>query len=308
MLPQFLNKQGEVALLIASCFSELEIGSRVPNISELCAQFNVGAGTVQAALKMLEAENAIELQSRGHQGTTLEKIDRINLWKLANNSWICGAMPLPYTARLEGLATAFYKQFEKAAVPFNLQYIRGGKARIQKFVSGAFNFAICSKTTANLAKNDFSDIEVLMDFGPCSYMDHTGVVFSDELETEIRDGMKIGVDVFSYDHVYLNKRVCRDKEVTFIPLKYSELFAKLESKEIDASLWNWDELQAKFSGKNIHRINERENAYVMDAGVAVLVVRNDDKKLKLLLQDILNPEGIREIQNRVIDRKITPSY
>lgn len=308
MLPQFLNKQGEVALRIVSCLSELEIGSRIPNISDLSSSLNVGAGTVQTALKMLETENLIKLQSRGHQGTTLEYMDRVLLWKLTEQPWISGSMPLPYTSRMEGFATALYRQFENVGIPFNIQYMRGGKARLQKLSMGAFNFAICSKTGFLLAQEDYPNLEILFEFGDESYMDQPAVVFSNENETEIRDGMKIGIDVHSYDHVFLNKYVCNGKDVQFVPLKYSELSVKLKSGEIDASLWNMDELREKFSAQNIHAIPSNQTEEIRGAGTAVLVVRRDDKRIKLLLPDILDINNIREIQDDVINKRILPAY
>ncbi len=308
MLPQFLNKQGEVALRIVSCLSELEIGSRIPNISDLSSSLNVGAGTVQTALKMLETENLIKLQSRGHQGTTLEYMDRVLLWKLTEQPWISGSMPLPYTSRMEGLATALYKQFENVMIPFNIQYMRGGKARLQKLSMGAFNFAICSKTAFLLAQDDYPNLEILFEFGDESYIDQPAVVFSNEHETEIRDGMKIGIDVHSYDHVFLNKYVCEGKDVQFVPLKYSELSVKLLKGEIDASLWNMDELREKFSAENIHAIPSNKTEEIRGAGTAVLVVRRDDKRIKLLLPDILDISSVREIQDDVMEKKILPAY
>lgn len=304
----FLNKQGEVAVRIAAMLSELEVGERIPNISDLSGKLSVGAGTVQTALKMLETEGAIKLQTRGHQGTTLEYIDRILLYRLTEQPWIAGSMPLPYTTRLEGLATALYKQFESVEIPFNIQYMRGGKARLDRLASGAFNFAICSKRTAILAQQDYPNLEILVEFDSHSYMDEPAVVFSREEETEIRDGMKVGIDEYSYDHVYLNERVCQGKDVTFIRLKYSELYEKLNKGEIDASLWNLDELREKFIIKNVHRLGDTIVKEMEDAGTAVLVVRQDDIKLKLLMKDILDIDEIHQIQGKVLDKKILPAY
>lgn len=308
MLSHFFNKQGEVAIQIASILLELEIGSRIPNISELSAKLNVGAGTVQTALKMLETEQAIKVQSRGHQGTTLESLDRILLWKLTGQPWVFGSMPLPYTSRLEGFATAIYKQFERVELPFNIQYMRGGKSRLQKLSAGAFHFAICSKNAAILAQKDYDNLEILFEFDAHSYMDQPAIVFSNDEVTEIKDGMKIGIDSFSYDHVYLNEYVCKDKQVTFVPVKYSELSEKLKQGEIDASLWNLDEIKAKFSAKNIHLIEDSVIDEIIDAGKAVIVIRSDDKRLKLMLPDILDMESIRQIQEDVIQKRMLPSY
>lgn len=309
MLPQFLNKQGEVALQIVSCLSELEIGSRIPNISDLSSSLNVGAGTVQTALKMLETENLIKLQSRGHQGTTLEYIDRVLLWKMTEQPWISGSMPLPYTTRLEGFATALYKQFEDVSIPFNIQYMRGGKARLQKLSMGACNFAICSKMCFTLATKEFKNLDVLFEFGAETYMDQAAVVFSDDKETEIRDGMKIGIDFHSYDHVFLNEYFTMGKKVYFVPVKYSELAEKLNRREIDASIWNMDELREKFIAKNIHTLKvTTEVEEIRNAGTAVLVVRSDDKRLKLMLPDILDINSVLKIQDDVINKKILPAY
>lgn len=288
--------------------SELEVGERIPNISDLSGKLSVGAGTVQTALKMLETEGAIKLQTRGHQGTTLEYIDRILLYRLTEQPWIAGSMPLPYTTRLEGLATALYNQFESVAIPFNIQYMRGGKSRLDKLASGAFNFAICSKRTAILAQHDYSNLEILIEFNPRSYIDKPAVVFAHEEDTEIRDGMKIGIDEYSYDHVYLNEMVCQGKDVTFVPLKYSELFEKLKKGEIDASLWNLDELKEKFSLKNVHTLDDTIVKEMEDACRAVLVIRNDDRKLQLLMKDILDLDEIHKIQKDVLEQRIFPAY
>ena len=304
----FLNKQGEVAVRIAAMLSELEVGERIPNISDLSGKLSVGAGTVQTALKMLETEGAIKLQTRGHQGTTLEYIDRILLYRLTEQPWIAGSMPLPYTTRLEGLATAFYKQFESVAIPFNIQYMRGGKARLEKLASGAFNFAICSKRSAIMAQQDYPNLEILIEFDTHSYIDEPAVVFAHEEDREIHDGMKIGIDEYSYDHVYLNERVCQGKDVTFVPLKYSELSEKLNKGEIDASLWNLDELKEKFILKNVHKLGKTIVKEMEDACTAVLVVRNDDKKLQLLMKDILDIDEIHQIQGKVLEKEILPAY
>lgn len=308
MISQFLNKQGEAAIYIAKRFLALNTGDRIPNLSDMSAEAGFGAGTVQTAIKMLESEKAIRVQSRGHQGSTLEDIDRVRLWRLVDFPWISGAMPLPYTERLEGIATALYKQFENREMAFNLQYMRGGKARIKRLARGLFDFVVCSKNTAILGQKEYPDIEVLLDFGPGSYMVSSGVVFADPKETTIRDGMKIGVDVYSYDHLDLNKRLCSGKDVSFVQVKYSELFTKLATHEIDASLWNWDELQTKFGQWNIRKFNDDDRTRSADATTAVLVIRNSDTSLKLLLSEIIDRLDVLDIQDGVVKKKIIPSY
>lgn len=310
MYPKFLTKQGGVAVKIANEALGLEVGSRFPNVNDLCSSLSVGAGTVQSAIRLLEDDGAICLQSRGHQGTIIEKIDRIKLWMIGDTHWISGAMPLPYTTRFEGLATALYKQFEKAAVPLNMVYVRGGRARTERLVSGGVHFAICSRACAILAQRDMKNIEVIMDFGPQTYMQRGGIVFADPEETQIHNGMKIGIDKYSYDHVYLNEVVCEDMDVEFVPVKYSELFSKLRSGEIDASYWNWDELQAKFSSLNIRPVTEDDgrDQLIEAAESAVLVTRSEEKSLGMLLKDIIDSESVRSIQRDVVLGSTVPSY
>ncbi len=306
---KFLTKQGESAIAVANLLVEFEKGARLPNISDLCTKLGVGAGTVQMALKMLEDSGEITLQSHGHQGTIITDINRVGLWKLAGNDWISCTMPLPYTKRFEGLATALYKQFERAAVPFNISFVRGGAIRIKRLVDAKNNFVICSRMAAELAKKEFPKLEILFDFGENSYIGKSGLVFSDENETRIRDGMKIAVDKHSYDHPNIIHTVCKDNDVELVEIKYSEIFAKLESGEVNATIWNWDELIEKYNRK-VHTIEQtpQMREIIHESEKAVLVVMGKNAKYRMLLRDIIDCESVKRIQKEVIDGKTMPSY
>lgn len=307
---KFLTKQGEAAIAVANLLIELEQGARLPNISDLCVSLGVGAGTVQAALKMLEDSGEITLQPRGHQGTVITGMNRVGLWKLAKNTWISGSMPLPYTNRFEGLATALYKQFDNATVPFNLSYVRGGRVRLKRLADGNVNFSICSKMTANLAKQDYPGLEVLYDFGVHTYIGKSGLVFADENDSRIRDGMKIAVDKYSYDHPHIVEVICKNYDVEFVPVKYSEIFNKVESGEVNATVWNWDELIEKYRNRKVYTIEQTPELQelIHESENAVLVVAGSNIKDKMLLKDIIDFDDVKKIQKEVIEGKRIPSY
>ncbi len=307
---KFLTKQGETALAVANFLIGLKLGARLPNISDLCAKLGVGAGTVQAALKMLEDSGEITLQSRGHQGTVITGINRVGLWKLTENAWISCSMPLPYTRRFEGLATALYRQFDRAAIPFNISFVRGGRVRIKRLVEGRVNFTICSKMTAELAKLEFPELEILFDFGAYSYIGKSGLVFSDERNTRIRDGMRIAVDKYSYDHQHIVEMICREYDVELIDVKYSDIFSRMEAGEVDATVWNWDELIEKYHDRKAYTVEQTPEMQelIRDSENAVLVVMGKNARDIMLLGDIIDCGEVKAVQKEVIDGRRIPSY
>lgn len=307
---KFLTKQGETAIAVANLLTELELGARLPNISDLCVQLGVGAGTVQAALKMLEDSGEIALQPRGHQGTVITGMNRVGLWKLAKNTWISGTMPLPYTKRFEGLATALHRQFDAATVPFNISFVRGGRVRIKRLVEGRVNFAICSKMTAELARMEFPELEILFDFGTHSYIGKSGLVFSDKKDSRIRDGMKIAVDRYSYDHSHIIEMICKDYSVELVDVKYSDIFSRMEAGEVDATVWNWDELIEKYRDRKVYTVEQtpKMQEFIRDSERAVLVVMGKNAGDIMLLGDIVDCDEVKAVQEEVIGGRRIPSY
>lgn len=66
MWDKFYSKNGLAAKNIAKVLIELEIGKRIPRVSDFCEVLSFGRGTIQSALNLLEEMKAIKLEARGH--------------------------------------------------------------------------------------------------------------------------------------------------------------------------------------------------------------------------------------------------
>ncbi len=305
---QLLSKQGEVIMKMSRILLLLEKKDTIPTNQVLANQLKAGAGTIQSALKYFEEAGALTLESHGHQGTVVEEIDYVKLFNLSPTPWITGEMPLLYSAALEGLATGLYENFDDAGVLLKLSYVRGGKARIDYLKEGKMDFAVCSKMAAQAALSSYDDLELLAEFGPKTYVSLSGIIFSRKGQTEIEDGMRLGVDEDSVDHVNLNKLAAGSKDVKFVRLKYSQILPKLVKGEIDATVWSFDNIRNAGieNCSMIPAAGELEKSISPAEDAAILVKK--DSPAKNVIKAVLNIKKISKIQKDVIEQKLIPSY
>ncbi|MPN45695.1 hypothetical protein SDC9_193264 [bioreactor metagenome] len=141
-------------------------------------------------------------------------------------------------------------------------------------------------------------------FGPHSYLsEHVGIFNNPKAKT-IEDGMRVGIDVDSIDQKELTEEVCRGKKVDFIPVDYSQILSRVIEGDIDAAVWNKDEVTDKIVNINYVSV-KTENVADTEA---VIVVRRDKEEIISLLNEIIDIETVMNIQKLVLEGKITPSY
>lgn len=310
MQSEFLTKQGEIIMTLADHFLQVTPGDRLPSVSDYCALLNAGSGTVQSALKLLIDSGAIELESHGHQGTFVVSVDRAQLWKTSEHSVFFASMPLPYTTRLQGLATALYEQFEAVGIPFSLSYARGGRMRVDRLLLGHAQFVVCSRQSAKIATSEHSELMIALEFGPQSYLDGSMYVFSEPGHETIENGMRVGVDESSYEHTSLMELACEGLDCEFVPLAYTEIFTKLRQGVIDVTIWSLDEINEKYpdlpmAPTSTHSGLRRTMA---DCDDAVVLTRDEDAYIRPLLRDIINIPKLRQVQEEVRLGRKMPSY
>ena len=113
-------------------------------------------------------------------------------------------------------------------------------------------------------------------------------VFHDANKTEIEDGMCVGLDKDSIDQSQLTMRVCEGKKVTFVPLEYNQILEKTLHGEVDAAIWNEDEVTDKLISINYQPIHLQDTTDTE----AVLVVDNDKKEMAALLDDMIDVQTV----------------
>lgn len=313
-VPELLTKQGQVVVEMARMLIGHEVNQRLEPVSVYADRLKVGRGTVQGAFQALEAAGAVRFQRRGHLGTYLVEIDRQRLWKFTGYGVIAGAMPLPYTRRYEGLATALYKAFERAAMPFSMAYVRGSTNRVEALRLGRFHFAVVSELAAEMMLRQYDDISLVRTFHDESYVQEHAVIMREGAGSRIRDGMRVGIDVGSADQAHLTRLECEGKDVEFVELNYMNLVDRLRSGDIDAAVWSTEEVQPHglvqlYRGLKAYPFTHEEACRLSRKNTrAAIVVAKPQIRMTTLLEQFLDPESIRDVQMKVLSGELLPSY
>ena len=304
MQEELMSKNGVASIKLAKSLIKIPVGGRIPTILELANENNLAIGTTHNALRTLIKANTIKVVSKGHLGSFLVEKDLKKLLSFMGINYLFGAMPLPYTKRYEGLASGLISQMENVYdIPVNLAYMRGAKIRIAMLVSGRYDFAIISKYAAIQYLKLHDDIKIVASFGKNSYTSSHVIMFHDSSAKNIEDGMKIGIDRSSIDQVELAKKVCLGKKVEYVEIEYSHIIERIIAGDIDATVMNIDEAIDKHLNINYKEIDSDS-----DSTVAVLVCKKDANEINDLLANLLDANAVLDIQEKVLDGKIQPSY
>ncbi len=303
---ELMQKNGLIAIKLAREFMTMSVDDRLSTIAAYAEKYDSARGTVQAALKLLEDHKAIGLEARGHLGTFLRHIDYKTLWQFTDLGTIMGVMPLPYSRLYEGLATGLYKTLEDKDIPFSLAYMRGAEKRIEALGTGRYDFAIVSKLAANYSIRNGAEFEIAVELNKLSYVSEHVLIFADENQESIQDEMKIGIDRTSIDHYLLTLDQCKGKKVELVDLTYNQIMIKLTAGEIDAAIWNADEIKERKLGLKYHAM--KEDKYDGADTEAVIVVNKNNYGVKNLLAQFISAYEVDEYQKQVLSGKLIPSY
>lgn len=301
------HRYGTIAIDLARRILTLREGDRMDSIHNLAAEFGTGRGTIQSALKLLVDEGALQLEGLGKRGTFIKKMDRRLLLKKAELTAIIGAMPVAYSTHFQGLATGLNLNFEQSDIPLILAMLRGSKNRIHFLESGRCDFIIISRLTWEGIQHDKA-FHLLFEFGPGSNIKDHVLIMANHEENEITDGMRVGIDSSSNDHIRLTHQECEGKSVEFVEISYGQTLQKLLAGEIDATVWD--------AGAGLHRppssLNVVPLSHHTEASAAnreaVLIVRSEDKALQELISQLIDSQFVMDTQQKVIANEIQPIF
>lgn len=300
------NKNGKTIVELSKFFLGVKEGSRIPTFTDFVTKLNVSRGTVQNSIEYLELNKHIVLESRGHLGTFL--ISK-NVGKLLDSGLIVsivGTMPLPYSRRYEGLATGIINSMENSYdIPVHMSYMRGSKKRVEMLLTGRYDFAVLSLYAAEQLKLNNNSIKIIKNFGAKSYSNSHVIVFADKRSNSIKPGMRVGIDIDSIDQEHITKLLCKGIDVKYVSLGYSQIIDKLQEGDIDAAVWNEDEL--RIEREKIHKVPVKLFEFEEDT-TAVIVINSSRHELLFLIGEMLEAKNVLEIQKMVLQNKIIPNY
>ncbi|MDR2008418.1 MAG: hypothetical protein LBQ34_05545 [Alphaproteobacteria bacterium] len=223
-------------------------GERIASIASIASELNCGHGLVQTIFNDLQDNNSIKIHKQGHLGSYLEDIDDIKLLSYLGKNELLGTLPLLYSDKYRELSNNIYATFNNKPAIY-LAYIRGAISRIELLIRGHFDFTIVSHKTAQSRIQTHNDIEIVHNFAPNSYASGHGVVFTSD-RTKLEDGMVVGIDNESLDHIEIVNDFCSENSVKLEPVYYYDLISKMKNKELDAVIWSIDGL-SNFTNKYI---------------------------------------------------------
>ena len=302
---ELLSKNGTATMKLSRELRSYTIGDKIPTITEFSKDISLARGTIQNALKNLINSGAIAIESKGHMGSYLVKKNNTLLMEFAGITYLVGAMPLPYSKRYEGLASGIIIASEnKNNTPLNLAYMRGAKSRMSMIDYGRYDFAIVSRFAAEKYIKENNTLEIVLSFGKESYTGKHVLMLHDEKRNSIANGMKVGIDVDSYDQVELTKIVCKNKKVEYVPIEYSRTIECVQNGDIDATVMNVDEVTDK--KVPIHYVDVE--GYNFDNTEAVIVSSKQRKEIGSLLREQIDIDAVLNVQKLILEDKLIPRY
>lgn len=304
-----MSKNGRAAVLIARELADWQVGTQIPRVSDFARRLGFGNGTIQDALQVLADMGAVQLEPRGHLGTFLVGIDRLQTRIVAGLGGILGSMPLPYSRRYEGLATALYEAAARKNVSLSLNYMRGGVTRLDALLRGKVDFTVMSAMAYDLHQRDLPELALIALLPEGTFVGDHAVMLADPDAEGITDGMTVGVDPASIDQVELTRAETADRQVTVTEAPYTVLLEKLLRREIDAVIWNADEIHMRHPGVAVRPLqSERSQRMMRRHTRAAVVARAERAGVVELLQDVLDPAALAAIQAEVLTGARLPSY
>ncbi len=296
-----MAKHAKVAMLIAQDLLGAQPGDRLPPVGDYARKFGVGRGTVQTALTLIKEHGAVNLTPRGHMGTFIEWVKPAALWELTGLGSITGVMPLPYSQRYRGLATGLYRAFQQADVPLVMAHMRGARRRLEALNSGRYEFALVSRYSYETVRAEVDYLDPALELGPRTSVREHVLLLRDGRADRISDGMRVGTDPASIDITLLTRRECGGAQVELVQLPYTQFPGQIQKGVIDAAVWDAEEpIPDGGAGMRLVPLRDGEAGARPDTGEAILVVHRDNRVVKAILRDRVDPRVVRATQARVM--------
>ncbi|MEV0280628.1 GntR family transcriptional regulator YhfZ [Streptomyces sp. NPDC050610] len=306
---RFLTRNGLAARQLAALLLNHEQDARLPRVRDFAAQLGVGNGTVQAALQMLEEAGAIETVARGHLGTFLVRADRTILWRLAGLGTLLAAMPLPYSRRYEGLATGLRDAFEEAGAPFAITFMRGASARAAALLEDKVDLVVLSRFAADRLTEEHP-LELVADLGPATYVGAHGMLLRHGTSLEQR--LRVAIDHSSEDQRMLTERAFAGRtDIEWIETSYMQLGDLFASDQLDATVWNLDEVPHGQLGASVDILplgDEITRDLSLRNSSAAIIGRAAGAAALTAVREALDLSVITTSQSEVLRGERIPSY
>jgi hypothetical protein len=200
-----------------------------------------------------------------------------------------------------------YSLLNNADVETYLIFIRGSHNRIKALRSGQCHAAVLSVLAAD--ESCSKDEQVILRLRAESFVTDHRVYYRRKTEKTSRP-LRVGIDRESFDLVYLTELEFADQEVEFHEMPFTQIDRFLEKSSVDAAISNIDHIERLISSEIASRpLSPRVQALLDDRDTSTaLIVRTGADPVITVLREVLVPEKVIEIQQKVEDGSLVPRY
>ncbi|MGL4382264.1 MAG: GntR family transcriptional regulator YhfZ [Bacilli bacterium] len=307
MLDELQNKSLVALRCIVNDLMSLKKGQRINTIDHYQRSLGLARGTIQNAFEFLIKNHIIEIQRKGAKGSYLVSIDYMLVLNLLDKNYFVCSMPLPYSKQYEGLASALVSEFMRNNIDFTISFVRGSQKRIQLIKKGLIDFAIVSEFAALTYLKDHDDMKVVKNFGIGSFIKHShGIVALEKDNLKIKDGMRIGIDDSSLDHIVASQPLIEQFKLEIINISTANMINSIRNNVIDFGIWNLDEIIDH--GYDHFYFQEIINQNTLSLSSAVIMINKDNHLLEYIISKLIQSDNIIKIQQSIYDGKLVPNY
>ncbi|OON38659.1 hypothetical protein BTJ39_17545 [Izhakiella australiensis] len=232
-------KQLSPVAFIARVILSHGLGGRLPTTSWFQDALEIGSGTVQKALLELKKSGAVQLVSRGHQGTFVVGWDFARLWDAAHLAPVHMLLPPRGSQEATQVASAFVRQCSRWSVVTTVGYLRGARSRLAAFEQGEADIVLLSSGSAQmlLAQAGEPDDE-LFDVGNGSYYRPQSLVVVEKNGAAPVGRRRVGIDFHSSDHQRLTRAQFPEQDYDYVEVDFTLLPRSVFLGEIDTGVWH----------------------------------------------------------------------
>ena len=291
-----------------------EVGERLPTSIQYQEELEVGSGTVQKGIRVLQNVGAVRLRPRGHQGTLIVDRNVGALWAIAGLGPVTGALPLPDSLENAGLASGLREQFDAQGIPLQMLYRHGAALRLGMVREGRADFAIASQGAGeNQRAADEEGHWTILDFGPYSYYSEGSIVVLSRWRTDgsVAPAIRtVGIDLASHDHTRLTLAEFPESGgYVYESISYPSLPAAVAEGRVDGAIWHRTLLSIPLSLVGVDVTSPRQETLEVYESMAsaILLAPAGKPELAALLRH-LDIERIRDLQTRVLRGETPPEY
>jgi hypothetical protein len=300
---ELFNKNGLAVMKLAGTLSRYRSGDRIPKICDLAKQIRLSVGTTQYGLNFLRDREAVSITARGHLGTYVDALDYDALREYAGTVDRACVMPLPYSLRYEGLATAF-SQLSGKPGRFFLAFMNGSGRRVKALLEGRYDCALVSRLAAEDMIAQGKAIDMAIAYGRGSFLENHVLVHRTKTPGRIQT---LGLDRESLDQVLLSQFFLDKRPgVKAVNLPYTHIIRRLLAGEVDAAVWNLDYIKEHHPSLQFSVLDFPDSHESMTE--AALVIRSGDAAAMDYISRRFPPKKVLKTQEAVLSGRLIPEY